>query len=111
MTSAVFVRFVKLINSVFFTTEAIPSSMKVKSVKYTPRKGMHGACALLRASLYRLKFFVLAMSVLMLSRSSFVLVGSWAQVRFNRRIGAVPKADTTAVKEEKLFKKRHFYIC
>lgn len=36
MTSAVFARFAKLIRLVFLISEGIPSSMKVKSVRYTP---------------------------------------------------------------------------
>lgn len=36
MTSAVFARFAKLIKFVFLIREGMPSSMKVKSVRYTP---------------------------------------------------------------------------
>lgn len=36
MTSAVFARLAKLINWVFLMIEGMPSSMNVRSVKYTP---------------------------------------------------------------------------
>lgn len=39
MTSAVFARLAKLIRLVCFIVDGLPSSMKTKSVRYTPGKG------------------------------------------------------------------------
>lgn len=73
-----------------------------------PKKGIQGGFALCRVSRYSAKFFVLPMSLRMLSN---VAIERWLtalQVLFRRWIGAVPRAEMMDVSVEKLFNCRHF---
>ena len=74
-----------------------------------PKNGMQGGLAAWRASRYSLKFFVPAMSVLIVTKVAFIRAGTWSQVRFKRAMGAVPSAEMIDVRVEKLFSPRHFF--
>ena len=71
-------------------------------------KGMQGGLAAERASRYWPKFLVEAMRTRSCSRSWLVLGWTWDQVRERRRMDEVPRAETMAKTEEKLFRMRHF---
>ena len=73
-----------------------------------PKKGMQGGLARCSVSRYSAKFFVLPMSLRIVSRTLDVRAFTCAQVRLRRSIGAVPNADMMDVNVEKLLRARHF---
>jgi hypothetical protein len=63
---------------------------------------------LCNVSLYSAKFFVLDMSLRMLSSVAIDRALTALHVLLSRWMGAVPKAEMIEVRVEKLFKRRHF---